>query len=89
MADTSATDNRVISKEYEEKLREAIGLLSPQRRKVYQLSRESGLSHKEIAASLGLSKHTVSNHITESQRFIQQYLVEHLNIVLVFIFLHK
>ena len=89
MADTSAADNQVISKEYENKLREAIGSLSPQRRKVYLLSRESGLSHKEIASSLGLSKHTVSNHITESQRFIQQYLAEHLNLVLVFLFLHK
>jgi RNA polymerase sigma-70 factor (family 1) len=89
LADTAATDNLVISKEYNEKLREAIGLLSPQRKKAYLLSRESGLSHKEIADSLGLSKHTVSNHITESQRFIQQYLIEHLNIVLVFLFLQK
>ncbi|SEW46416.1 RNA polymerase sigma-70 factor, ECF subfamily [Chitinophaga sp. YR573] len=88
-ADAAAADNLVISKEYDEKLREAIGLLSPQRKKVYLLSREKGLSHKEIASELGLSKNTVSNHITESQRFIQQYLTEHLNLVLVFIFFYK
>jgi len=88
MADTAASDNPMIVKEYEAALREAIGLLSPQRRKVYQLSRDEGLSHKEIADQLGLSKHTVSNHITEAQRFIQQYLADRLNLVLVFALLH-
>lgn len=84
LADAAAADNLLISKEYAEKLREAIGLLSPQRRKVYELSRESGLSHKEIAEKLNLSRHTISNHITEAQRFIQHYLADHLNLVVAF-----
>ena len=84
-ADAATADDMLLSKEYELKLREAIGLLSPQRRKVYQLSRDEGLSHKEIASRLALSRHTVSNHITEAQRFIQHYLADHLNLVLVFI----
>lgn len=88
MADAAAADDQIMVKEYNIKLREAIGLLSPQRRKVYQLSREEGLSHKEIAEQLSLSRHTVNNHITEAQRFIQQYLAEHLNLVLVFALLH-
>ncbi|RAK37703.1 RNA polymerase sigma-70 factor, ECF subfamily [Chitinophaga ginsengisegetis] len=88
MVDATEADNQVIVKEYETKLREAIGLLSPQRRKVYQLSREEGLSHKEIAGRLSLSKHTVNNHITEAQRFIQQYLADHLNLVTVFALLY-
>jgi RNA polymerase sigma-70 factor (ECF subfamily) len=87
-ADAGATDNKVIAKEYEATLRDAIASLSPQRRKVYQLSREEGLSHKEIADRLHLSKHTVSNHITEAQRFVQQYLADHLNLVLVFTILY-
>ncbi len=88
LSDTAATDNPVIVKEYEATLREAIGLLSPQRRKVYQLSRNEGLSHREIAEQLQLWRHTVSNHITEAQRFIQQYLADHLNLVLVFTLLY-
>ena len=73
-------DQQVITREYEEKLREAIGQLSPQRRLVYQMSREKGLSHVDIARQLQLSKNTVSNHIVESQRFIRSYLVRHLDI---------
>jgi len=81
-------DQQVITREYEKKLREAIGQLSPQRRLVYQMSREKGFSHLDIARQLQLSKHTVSNHIVESQRFIRSYLVRHLDIaVLLFSFL--
>ena len=68
-------DNALISHEYEEKLREAIALLSPQRKKVYQLSREMDLTHEEIAVRLNLSKSTVNNHLVEARQFIRQYLV--------------
>jgi RNA polymerase sigma-70 factor (family 1) len=81
-------DQQVITREYEKKLREAIGQLSPQRRLVYQMSREKGFSHLDIARQLQLSKHTVSNHIVESQRFIRSYLTRHMDIaVLLFSFL--
>ena len=81
-------DQQVITREYEKKLREAVGQLSPQRRLVYQMSREKGFSHHDIARQLQLSKHTVSNHIVESQRFIRSYLIRHLDIaVLLFTFL--
>ena len=76
-------DQQVITREYEKKLREAIGQLSPQRRLVYQMSREKGFSHVDIARQLQLSKHTVSNHIAESQRFIRSYLIRHLDIAVV------
>src|SRR5258708_15992782 len=76
-------DQQVITREYEKKLREAIGQLSPQRRLVYQMSREKGFSHLDIARQLQLSKHTVSNHIVESQRFIRSYLIRHLDIAVI------
>jgi RNA polymerase sigma-70 factor (ECF subfamily) len=88
MAGGMSADHQVISREYEKKLREAIGQLSPQRRLVYQMSREKGFSHLDIARQLQLSKHTVSNHIVESQKFIRSYLIRHLDIaVLVLSFL--
>jgi RNA polymerase sigma-70 factor (ECF subfamily) len=80
IAGGSAADDQLLTKEYEKKLREAIGMLPPQRRLVYQMSREKGFSHLDIARQLQLSKHTVSNHVVESQRFIRAYLTHHLDI---------
>ncbi|MEO9021461.1 MAG: sigma-70 family RNA polymerase sigma factor [Ginsengibacter sp.] len=67
-------DSSIIIREYEIKLREAVSLLSPQRKKVYQLSREQDMTHDQIAAQLNLSKNTINNHIVEAQRFIRTYL---------------
>jgi RNA polymerase sigma-70 factor (family 1) len=82
LTDGIQADQQLITREYEQKLREAILQLTPQRRLVYQMSRERGLSHVEIAKKLHLSKHTVSNHIVESQRFIRAYLIQHMDIAL-------
>ena len=76
-------DQPMITREYEAKLREAVGLLTPQRRLVYTLSREKGLSHVDIARKLQLSKHTVSNHIVEAQKFIRAYLIRHMDVAMV------
>ena len=67
-------DSSVLTREYDTKLRAAVSLLSPKRKKVYQLSREQNMTHDQIAAELKLSKHTVNNHIVEAQRFIRAYL---------------
>lgn len=80
-------DQPMITREYEAKLREAVGLLSPQRRLVYALSRDKGLSHVDIALKLQLSKHTVSNHIVEAQKFIRSYLIRHMDVALVMAFM--
>lgn len=73
-------DTSILRKEFESKLREAISLLSAQRRKAYQLSREENMSHEQIAHHLGLSKNTVNNHIVEAQRFVRSYLAKNLDI---------
>lgn len=73
-------DSFVLMHEYESKLREAVSLLSPQRKKVYQLSREQDMTHDQIAAHLNLSKYTVNNHIVEAQKFIRTYLSKNCDI---------
>ena len=70
----SQTDSRLLLQEYEKKIREAIDLLPPQRRKIFQLSREEGLTHARIAEELGISKNTVANTIVEARQFIKSYL---------------
>jgi RNA polymerase sigma-70 factor (ECF subfamily) len=44
---------------------------------VYELSRDSALSNKEIAARLGLSYHTVREHLALALKGIRSYLVVH------------
>jgi RNA polymerase sigma-70 factor (ECF subfamily) len=48
------------------------------------MSREKNFSHSDIAEKLRLSKYTVSNHISESLRFIRAYLANFLTILLLF-----
>jgi len=83
LANNVQSDSPVLMQEYETKLREAVSLLSPQRKKVYQLSREQDMTHDEIAAQLNLSKHTINNHIVEAQRFIRTYLSKNFDIAFV------
>ena len=64
-------------REVEALLKEAVQRLPVQRRKVYQLVREEGLSHAEIADRLQISKHTVRNHVAEALQEIRIYLREH------------
>lgn len=89
MAGDTYADSTVMQHEYESKLREAVSLLSPQRKVVYLLSREKGFSHADIARKLHLSKSTVSNHIVESQRFIRTYLISHMDLAMVVLVLSR
>ncbi|WP_114792541.1 RNA polymerase sigma-70 factor [Niabella yanshanensis] len=73
----SYADAPLLMQEYETKLREAIDLLPPKRRQVFDMSREDGLSHNEIADTLGISKNTVANTIVEAKQFIKSYLEKH------------
>ncbi|MBL7736447.1 MAG: RNA polymerase sigma-70 factor [Chitinophagaceae bacterium] len=73
-------DSAILASEFEQKIREAIGLLSPQRRKVYLLRREQDFTHDQIAEQLGISKATVNNHVVEAQRFIRSYLSKNMEI---------
>ncbi len=55
----------------------AIELLPAQRKKIYELSRDAGLSHKEIADQLGISSNTVKNTMVQALQFIRLFLKEH------------
>lgn len=67
-------DRKLLDAETEKILHEAIGQLSPQRKRVYQLHRLEGLSHEEIAERLNLSRQTVKNTMTGAIRSLLQFL---------------
>ena len=67
-------EQTLLDADYRTILDEAIKALSPQRRLVFTLSREKGLSHDEIAEQLHLSVHTVHNHTKEALKSIRGFL---------------
>lgn len=89
MPQSNNVEERVLVTEYDQLLRDALSRLSPQRRLVFQLSRDRGLNHEEIAQQLHLSRNTVKNHLVEALRFIRSYLGQHGSVlVLIFFLLH-
>ncbi|MDZ3928177.1 sigma factor-like helix-turn-helix DNA-binding protein [Parabacteroides goldsteinii] len=44
------------------------------------MSRIESMSHKEIAAELGISVNTVQEHISEALKFIKVYFSKHADI---------
>lgn len=49
-----------------------IAELPPKRRKVFELSRQKGLSNKEIAIKLNLKKKTVENHLNLALKYFRE-----------------
>lgn len=73
-------ESNLIYTEYQNILKEAIEQLSPQRKKIFNMSRMDNLTHKEIAEQLGISVNTVQEHISESLRVIKTYFGKHSDI---------
>ena len=65
----------------------AIEELPEKRKHIYKLSREKGLSHKEISKQLNISNKTVENQITLSLRHLRSRLGAELPSVLLYLFL--
>ena len=50
--------------------------LPPQRRKIYLLSKNQGLTNKAIAAELNISVKTVEDHLSKASKFLKKHLAE-------------
>ena len=73
-------ESSFILKEYETILQQAIDMLPEERRRIYRLSREEGMTYKDIGEYLGISHHTVQSHISSSVQFIRNYVLQHANV---------
>lgn len=65
---------QAISRESAALISKAIEQLPPQRREVFKLSREQGLTYDQIASRTGIVRDTVKKHITRALVSIRQYL---------------
>ncbi len=57
-----------------ENLERAIAMLPERARLILQLSKFEGLSHKEIAESMGIAPKTVENQLARSLKLLRKYL---------------
>lgn len=72
---SNAVEDSLYHAETSGHVRNAIGKLSPQTRKIYLLNREEGIKITEIARQLQLSNQTVKNTLGKAVREIRAYLV--------------
>jgi RNA polymerase sigma-70 factor (ECF subfamily) len=68
------TDTTVEYDDLKEKVGQLIEKLPEKRRQIFKLSREQGLSNKEIAAEMGISVKTVEDHMMHAIRFLKDNL---------------
>lgn len=68
------TEESLLLKDKEALVQQAIGLLPPQQKKVYLLSRQQGLSYEEIAREMDISPNTVRNHLVKALQSIRTWL---------------
>jgi RNA polymerase sigma-70 factor (family 1) len=59
-----------------EKIQELIAMLPDHRKRIFQMSKEKGMSNKAIAEKLNISVKTVEDHMTKARRFIREHLTE-------------
>lgn len=68
------TEDQLFLRENEALLKKALDNLPPQQKLIYTLSRQEGLSHKEIADQLNISPNTVKNHIVTAVRTLREFI---------------
>ena len=59
-----------------ENLRKLVDRLTPRQREIFLLSREKGLTHKEISEMLNISENTIKNHLVSALAYIKSHLDE-------------
>lgn len=72
-------------KELKYKLQGLLDELTPRQKEIFQLSREQGLSNKEIADKLSISLQTVKNHLASALSFLKGKLDDGLIVTGLFI----
>lgn len=77
------TDNDIIYADLEKMIGKVIDNLPAQRKNVYLLSRNNGLTHKEIAAKLSISVKTVEAHMRLALKTIKGVLDKELVMFLI------
>jgi RNA polymerase sigma-70 factor (ECF subfamily) len=77
--------DEILFKELDSKVQSLLKKLPPRRKEIYLLSREEGLTHKEIAKKLSISENTVKNHLVTSLKYLKSHIDSSLAVNLLFL----
>ncbi|MNY39229.1 RNA polymerase sigma factor [compost metagenome] len=77
-------ERELMIRELKQQIDNSINALPPQCRIVFKLSRQEGLSNKEIAEKLNLSEHTIKSHLKKANKDIQG----NIELLITLIFIH-
>lgn len=71
---SQSEEEALFARELQSIISHTVEQMSPQRKLIYQMSREQGLSNDEIATRLNISKRTVENHLTAVLAILRKVL---------------
>ncbi|WP_214227199.1 sigma-70 family RNA polymerase sigma factor [Pedobacter sp. B4-66] len=78
-------DDRINYRELTTIYQEGLNCLSPQRRLVFEMRQQQGMSYQEIADELDISSKTVNRHLTDSFHTVRNFMRKNGEIVLLFL----
>lgn len=73
----NTTEDIIFNSELNKILEKALSHLTPQQKKVFEMSRKDLKSHKEIANELNISVYTVQQHLSASLKILRSFLTKH------------
>ena len=68
--------------QYQSLLSEAIGTLTPSKKKAFESVRIEGMTYEQAAAEMGISRNTLKEHLVLAVKAIKQYLLKHGDVAL-------
>lgn len=86
---SNKTEDDLIFSDIQSMVNKVINELPPQRQLVYKMSREKGLSYREIATELSLSERTVEAHIRLALKTITEVVDMHFVIPIVLLLMAR
>jgi len=79
--------DEIYFNELNDRVQTFLNELTPRQKEIFQLSREEGLSHDEIAKKLDISVNTVKKHICNTLAFLKSQINNDLTVNLLFVYL--